>query len=64
MLVEDAGAPVAALVHDPAALRDRSLAQSVSAAVRLVLANVRLQAEDAARMREVDGVAPPARRGG
>ena len=52
-LVEDAGAPVAALVHDPAALRDRSLAHSVSAAVRLVLANVRLQAEDAARMRAV-----------
>jgi signal transduction histidine kinase len=53
MLVKDAGSPVAALVHDAAALRDRSLAQSVSAAVRLVLANVRLQAEDTARMREV-----------
>jgi signal transduction histidine kinase len=52
-LVEDAGAPVAALVHDPAALRDGTLAQSVGAAVRLVLANVRLQAEDAARTREV-----------
>lgn len=54
-LVEDGGAPVAALVHDPAALRDHTLAQSVSAALRLVLANVRLQAEDAARMREVAG---------
>jgi signal transduction histidine kinase len=52
-LVEDGGAPVAALVHDPAALRDGTLAQSVGAAVRLVLANVRLQAEDAASAREV-----------
>ena len=52
-LVEDAGTPVAALLHDPAALRDATMAHSVKAAVRLVLANVRLQAEDAARMREV-----------
>ena len=52
-LVEDGGTPVAALLHDPAALRDATLAQSVKAAVRLVLANVRLQAEDAARMRDV-----------
>ena len=44
---------MAALVHDPSALSDSKLAQSVGAAVRLVLANVRLQAEDAARMREV-----------
>ena len=52
--VEDGGSPVAALVHDAAALRDPMLAQSVGAAVRLVLANVRLQAEDAARTRDVD----------
>ena len=45
--------PVAALVHDPAALRDDTLAQSVAAAVRLALANVRLQAEVAAARREV-----------
>ena len=51
--VEDGGTPVAALVHEPAGLRDATLARSVKAAVRLVLANVRLQAEDAARMREV-----------
>ena len=51
--VEDGGTPVAALVHDPAALRDSTLAHSVGAAVRLVLANVRLQTEDAARMRDV-----------
>jgi signal transduction histidine kinase len=49
----DDGAPVAALVHDPAVLRDRDLTRSVGAAVRLVMANVRLRAEEAARMREV-----------
>ena len=52
-IVEDGATPVAALLHDPAALRDATLAQSVIAAVRLVLANVRLQAEDIARTREV-----------
>ncbi len=63
-LVEDGGTPVAAIVHDPAALRDGMLAQSVGAAVRLVLANVRLQAEDAARTREVAACRrPEARRG-
>lgn len=51
--VEDDGSRIAALVHDPAALRDPVLAQSVGAAVRLVLANVRLRAEDAARLRDV-----------
>ena len=52
-VVEDGGAPVAALVHDPAALRDTTLARSVVAAVRLALANVRLQADVAARVRDV-----------
>ena len=52
-LVEDGGTLVAALLHDPTALRDATLTLSVIAAVRLVLANVRLRAEDAARMREV-----------
>jgi signal transduction histidine kinase len=52
-IVEDDGEPVAALVHDPAALRDETLARSVAAAVRLALANVRLQADVAARVREV-----------
>jgi signal transduction histidine kinase len=52
-VVEDGGAPVAALVHDPAALRDATLARSVVAAVRLALANVRLQADVAARVRDV-----------
>lgn len=52
-VVEDGGTPVAALVHDPAALRDETLTRSVAAAVRLVLANVRLQTDVAARVREV-----------
>jgi signal transduction histidine kinase len=45
---------VAALIHDPAALRDGALARSVAAALRLVLANVRLRADVAARVREVE----------
>ena len=52
-IVDHDGAPVAALVHDPAALRDETLERSVAAAVRLALANVRLQAEVAERVREV-----------
>jgi signal transduction histidine kinase len=51
--VREGAGPVAAIAHDQTALQDPTLAGSVSAAVRLVLANVRLQAEDAARMREV-----------
>jgi signal transduction histidine kinase len=45
---------LAALVHDPAVLRDETLARSVDAAVRLALATVRLQADVAARVREVE----------
>ncbi|HET8821712.1 MAG TPA: hypothetical protein VFM57_09205 [Thermoleophilaceae bacterium] len=52
-LVHDEGDPVAALVHDPAALADRELLDSVAAAARLAVANVRLQAEIAARIGEV-----------
>jgi signal transduction histidine kinase len=52
-VVEDQDMPVAALMHDPAALRDERLARSVEAAVRLALANVRLQTEVAARVHEV-----------
>jgi signal transduction histidine kinase len=52
-VVEDAEAPVAALVHDPAALRDVTLARSIEAAVRLALANVRLQVDIDARVSEV-----------
>jgi signal transduction histidine kinase len=52
-VVEDQGVPVAALVHDPAALSDETLAHSVAAAVRLAVANVRLQVDVAARVRDV-----------
>jgi signal transduction histidine kinase len=53
-VVEDGSLPIAALVHDPAALRDETLARSVEAAVRLALANVRLSADVAARVRDVE----------
>jgi signal transduction histidine kinase len=53
-VVEDGATPVAALAHDPAALRDETLARSVAAAVRLALANVRLQTDIAERVREVE----------
>ena len=53
-VVEDGSLPIAALLHDPAALRDETLARSVEAAVRLALANVRLSADVAARVREVE----------
>jgi signal transduction histidine kinase len=52
-VVKDGGTPVAALLHDPAALRDETLAHSVAAAVRLALANVRLQTDVSAHVREV-----------
>jgi signal transduction histidine kinase len=39
---------------DPAALRDEALARSVEAAMRLALANAQLQADVAARVREVE----------
>jgi len=52
-VVEHDGVAVAALVHDPAALRDETLARSVAAAVRLVVANVRLQADVHEQLREV-----------
>jgi signal transduction histidine kinase len=45
---------LAALVHDPAALRDAELAESVDAALRLAVANVRLQADVSERVREVE----------
>ena len=44
---------MAALVHDPAALANRELVDSVAAAARLAVVNVRLQAEIAARIGDV-----------
>jgi signal transduction histidine kinase len=52
--VDAGGAPVAALVHDRAALRAPGLSDSVSAAVRLALENVRLQAELRGRLQELE----------
>jgi signal transduction histidine kinase len=45
---------VAVLVHDPAALNDEALIRCVESAVRLTLANIHLQADVAARVREVE----------
>jgi signal transduction histidine kinase len=52
-LIGDAGAPLAALVHDPATLADPDLVASVAAATRLAVANVRLQAEIAGRVHDM-----------
>jgi signal transduction histidine kinase len=52
-VVHDGDEPVAALVHDPAALGDGELARSVAAAARIALANLQMQHEAAARMEEV-----------
>ena len=53
MLIGEPGAPVAALVHDPAALGDPQLATAVAAAARLAVANVRLQAEIERQLHDV-----------
>jgi signal transduction histidine kinase len=52
-LIEEGGTPVAALVHDPAALSDPALVRSVAAATSLAIANVRLQADVAGHVRDV-----------
>jgi signal transduction histidine kinase len=53
MFVHEEGAPVAALVHDRAALEDADLVGPVEAAVRLAVANVRMQAEVEARVQDL-----------
>jgi signal transduction histidine kinase len=52
-LIDEGGTPVAALVHDPAALSDPALVSSVAAATSLAIANVRLQADVAGHVRDV-----------
>src|SRR5947207_364688 len=52
-VVEREGAPVAALIHDPALADDSELVQSVCAAAALTLENARLQAELRARLAEL-----------
>ena len=54
-VIEDAGEPLAALVHDPAAIVEPALLASIDAAVSLRVANARLQAEVRARSEEVSG---------
>ena len=52
-VVRDGGEPVAALVHEPGLLDDRRLAESVPAAVRIAVANIRLEREIARQIGEV-----------
>jgi signal transduction histidine kinase len=51
--VRDADRPVAAIVHDPAALADERLAESVAAVARLAVATAAMQAESAQRLKDV-----------
>jgi signal transduction histidine kinase len=52
-LIDEAGAPLVALVHDVAILNDPSLLEDVAAATRLAVANARLQAEVRSRIAAV-----------
>jgi signal transduction histidine kinase len=52
-VVRDGGRPVAALMHDPAALADEGLAESVAAIARLAVATAAMQAESAQRLEDV-----------
>jgi signal transduction histidine kinase len=54
-VIERDGAPVAALVHDPALRDEPELLESVSAAAGIALENGRLQAELQARLQELHG---------
>jgi signal transduction histidine kinase len=51
--VKREGQPVAALVHDPAVLKDPGLLEAVTSAAQLAAANARLQAEVRARVEEL-----------
>jgi hypothetical protein len=53
MIRDDAGEPAAAILHDPAVLDDPVLANAVVAAVRIAVANVRLQAQVLVKVEEV-----------
>ena len=52
-MIERAGRPIAALVHDPALREDEDLVESVCAAVALQVDNERLQAQLRARLDDV-----------
>jgi signal transduction histidine kinase len=51
--LEDDGAPVAAIVHDPSLLEEPELIDSAAAAARLALENARLHAETRAQLQQV-----------
>jgi signal transduction histidine kinase len=51
--VDEAGAPIAALVHDRAVLGDPDLVGAVASATRFAVSNARLQAEIQARVTDV-----------
>ncbi|MDA0158719.1 hypothetical protein OM076_00465 [Solirubrobacter ginsenosidimutans] len=53
-LIERDGRPLAALVHDAAALDDPALVEAVAAAARLAASNARLQAEVHAQVDELE----------
>jgi signal transduction histidine kinase len=52
-LLEREGAPLAALIHDPALSNEREMVEAVGAAARLKLENERLHAEARAQLEEV-----------
>lgn len=52
-LIDDAGRPLVALIHDPAVLDDPDLLADTAAATRLAVDNARLQAEIRARLSQV-----------
>jgi signal transduction histidine kinase len=54
-LLDREGAPLAALVHDPALADEPELLDAVSAAARIALENARLHAELSARLEELRG---------
>jgi signal transduction histidine kinase len=53
-VADDDGAPLAVIIHDAAVFADPALVAGVSAALRLAIANVRLQADVRARAVEVE----------
>ena len=53
-IIQEAGEPLAALVHDAGVLEDRELVGSVAAAARIAVSNVRLQREIRRQVDEVE----------
>jgi signal transduction histidine kinase len=53
-MIEDAGEPIAVLLHDAAVLADPQLVTAVAAAARLAVGNARLQGEVRARLADIE----------